>query len=286
MALLRNVPPSPANYAQRSGRAGRRHRIGAVFAYCRNVQHDQYFYGQPPAMISGEVRVPGFSMRNEPLIRQHVFSAVLTELRGRPGAGEVLAETFPSYIWHYFGTKGDPEDARRWKYRLGAPDFSAFPRASRGACWRPTRGAGLDLHQPVAGGRRLGRVRERAAPDDRRDARRAGARRQDSACRGAELSAHPGRAAGPAGSRRVPVLGRGTRRNNYEAALHRLWADSQDNYSISYLARRGFFPGYGPRPGAGAGGGASAGPQPPCGRGIAGARAGEPHLCQLAAVSG
>ncbi|UCE07817.1 MAG: hypothetical protein JSW07_07230, partial [bacterium] len=35
MVLMRNVPPATTNYSQRSGRAGRRHRLATVFTYSR-----------------------------------------------------------------------------------------------------------------------------------------------------------------------------------------------------------------------------------------------------------
>lgn len=41
---LRNVPPTPANYAQRAGRAGRSGQAAVVVTYCASGSpHDQYF---------------------------------------------------------------------------------------------------------------------------------------------------------------------------------------------------------------------------------------------------
>src|SRR4029450_8881296 len=45
---LRNVPPTPANYAQRSGRAGRSGQAALVLTYCSSQSpHDQYFFQKP-----------------------------------------------------------------------------------------------------------------------------------------------------------------------------------------------------------------------------------------------
>src|SRR5262245_20304683 len=70
---LRNVPPTPANYAQRSGRAGRSGQAALVLTYCSSQgPHDQYFFRDPRAMVHGEVKPPILDLANRDLVESHL----------------------------------------------------------------------------------------------------------------------------------------------------------------------------------------------------------------------
>jgi superfamily II DNA/RNA helicase len=78
---MRNIPPGPANYAQRSGRAGRSGQSALVFAYASKVSpHDKHYFADPVKMVSGIVQAPRIDLTNEELIRSHINANVLSFL--------------------------------------------------------------------------------------------------------------------------------------------------------------------------------------------------------------
>ncbi|MFC4529331.1 DEAD/DEAH box helicase [Sphaerisporangium dianthi] len=82
--VLASLPPGPANYVQRVGRAGRRTGNAFLVTLVGRSPRDLYFLGEPRDMIAGEIVPPGsYLSAVEILRRQYVAHLVDLCARGR-----------------------------------------------------------------------------------------------------------------------------------------------------------------------------------------------------------
>ena len=235
---MRNVPPTPANYAQRGGRAGRSGQAALVITYASSQSpHDQYFFRDPRAMVHGEVRAPILELANRDLIDSHLQAVWLScvdqaldpciaELLvlgdgGRPLQPDIKAALDERRVADGAGTR------IRRVLDLVADDLTPDP-----APWYTGRDAYADAIVATAA------ERFDAAFDRWRDLFAAAEEQRDAARRTMDDYSTPYREKRAAQTRhaqaldQVNLLQRGTK------------ALSSDFYTYRYLATEGFLPGY------------------------------------------
>jgi len=101
--VMSNVPPTVANYRQRSGRAGRRTSGTAfILTWAADRPHDQAYFHAPTEIIRGRVRVPFIALDNPIIQRRHTNAILLSLfLRYRMMAGHNDLDRAGSFFDEY-----------------------------------------------------------------------------------------------------------------------------------------------------------------------------------------
>ncbi len=79
VVAMNNVPPHPANYLQRAGRAGRRREGRSLaLAVCKNTPHDQSVFNNPLWPFKTSMRMPKVSLQSPELVQRHINAWLLS----------------------------------------------------------------------------------------------------------------------------------------------------------------------------------------------------------------
>lgn len=136
VVAMNNVPPHPANYLQRAGRAGRRSETRSIaLTVCKNNPHDQMVFHDPLWPFTTKLPAPSIKLESPVIVQRHINAMLLAD-----------------FLWKQMAQAGGQGDLNKlnmewWALPKGSSRADAF--VARSECFDP------QLEQRLTGGLRM-----------------------------------------------------------------------------------------------------------------------------------
>ncbi len=122
---MNNVPPHPANYLQRAGRAGRRQETRALsFTICKDNPHERTVFNNPLWPFTTHVKAPYITLNSEKIVQRHanslIFGYFLKQVVG------VLQKQNTTLDCGWFFCKEDDSPSQFERFRSWVSEFSTL----------------------------------------------------------------------------------------------------------------------------------------------------------------
>lgn len=102
--VMNNVPPHPANYMQRAGRAGRRSEARAIaYTLCKADPHNQRAFLNPKWPFVTTIAAPKVTLTSARIVQRHVNSALLSRFLKTCIPTQETDRTRLTVSWFYMG---------------------------------------------------------------------------------------------------------------------------------------------------------------------------------------